>query len=57
MWGPRCSDGEAQNGRQQDDLSELGTVFKLEALAKVVAECNLQPVGKGFIFISLMKKK
>lgn len=53
MRGPRCSDGEAQNGGQQDDLSELGIVFELEALA----ECNLQPVGKGFIFIFLMKKK
>lgn len=43
--------------RPEDDLSELGAIFKTEALVKARAECSPQPPGKGFIFILLMKKK
>lgn len=57
MGSKMLGDGEAQSGGQQDDLSELGTVVKPEALAEAVAECNLQPLGKGFTFISLMTNK
>lgn len=46
--------GEAQYGGRQDDLSERGTDFALEALAKAVAEGSLQPLGRALIFTSLM---
>lgn len=57
MGSEAPGDGGAQGGGQQDGLSELGTVFRLEALAKAMAEWSLRPQGKGFIFISLMPNR
>lgn len=57
MGSKSSGDGEAQREGRQEGLCQLGAVFRPGAPGGAMAEHSLQPVHRGFIFISWMERK